>query len=96
MRTSLSCSFDTATQTLTVSNAFSAPVTSGTQLSFTIRDVRNPVSAIPVTNIEVFTVDDTIKEGTIDWGQGTLTATTPARIVTSVIRPDSTLVQDLT
>jgi len=43
-------------------------VPQGTLLSFTIKDVRNPVSAIPVNNIEVFTVDDTAKEGTIDSG----------------------------
>ena len=96
MTTSLTCTFDSTTRTLTVRNAFSASVPAGTQLSFMIKDVRNPVSAIPVTNIEVFTVDDSTKEGVIDWASGTLTVTTPARIVTSAVKPDSTLVQDLT
>ena len=95
MRTSLTCTFE-ATQTLTVSNAFSTVVQPGTQLSILIKNVRNPISAIPVGNIEVFTVDDTTKEGLIDWGKGSLTATTPARIVTSSVKPDSTLIQDLT
>ena len=54
------------------------------------------MSAIPVTNIEVSTVDDTIKDGTIDWSYATLTATTPGRIVSSAIKLDSNLVQDLT
>jgi hypothetical protein len=96
IRASLICTFDQASQTLTVSNAFSTVVQPGTQLSFSIKSVRNPISAIPVGNIEVFTVDDTIKEGLIDWAKGSLTVTTPARIVTSSVKADSTLIQDLT
>ena len=96
MKSSLTCTFDQTTQTLTVSNAFSTVVQPSTQLSFLIKNVRNPISAIPVGNIEVFTVDDTTKEGLIDWAKGTLTVTTPARIVTSSVKPDSTLIQDLT
>ena len=49
-----------------------------------------------MSNIEVFTVDDSAKEGLIDWSKGTLTVTTPGRIVTSAVKPDSTLVQELT
>ena len=83
MTTSLTCTFDQTMRTLTVRNAFSAVVPAGTQLSFLIKDVRNPVSATPVNNIEVYTVDHTTKDGVIDWASGSLTVTTPGRIVSS-------------
>ena len=68
----------------------------GTEFSFIIKNVRNPVSTSPVTNIQVYTTDDTIKRGTIDWAQGSLSVSTFGKIVTSAVKPESTLVQELT
>lgn len=93
---SLPCTFDSSTQTLTLSNIFSQQVAPGSDISFIIRGVKNPVSTKPVTNIEVYTVDSSTKQGTIDWAAGTLTASTAGRIVTTNVKPDSTLVQALT
>lgn len=96
MKSSITCTFDSSTQTLTVSNLFSSAVTSGTEISFTIKQVRNPVSTTPVSNIQIQTIDDTSKEGVIDGADGTLSVTNPGKITTSLVKPDSSLIQDLT
>lgn len=69
---------------------------SGTEISFIIKNVRNPVSTQPVTDIQVYTIDDTTKNGVIDWAQGTLSVSVYGKITTSAVKPDSTLVQELT
>ena len=96
MKSSISCTFDTVNQILTLSNCFTSFVPSGTEISFIIKNVRNPVSTQPVSDIQVYTVDDTTKQGTIDWAQGTLSVSVYGKITTSAVKPDSTLVQELT
>jgi hypothetical protein len=72
LKSSFTCTFDTVNQILTLSNCFTTFVPAGTEISFIIKNVRNPVSTQPVTDIQVFTIDDTAKRGVIDWAQGTL------------------------
>ena len=72
LKSSFTCTFDAVNQILTLSNCFTTFVPAGTEISFIIKNMRNPVSTQPVTDIQVFTIDDTTKRGVIDWAQGTL------------------------
>ena len=54
------------------------------------------MSTQPVTDIQVYTIDDTTKNGVIDWAKGTLSVSIYGKITTSAVKPDSTLVQELT
>ena len=54
------------------------------------------MSTQPVTDIQVYTIDDSTKNGVIDWAKGTLSVSIYGKITTSAVKPDSTLVQELT
>lgn len=66
------CAFDSGTNTVTLSNVFTSVVAGDTELVFLIKQVKNPVSTQGVTDIQVYTVDDTAKQGIIDWSYGFL------------------------
>lgn len=92
---SIPCTFDTSTQILTLSSLFRRPALSGDSFSFTVKQVKNPINTQPVTNIEVYTVDDdAVQSGQIDWAQVTMQASTPAAIVSSSVKPDLFTVQE--
>ena len=87
----LPCSFDQGSQTLTLSGIFSQASPAGAIISFIIVGVNNPVSITPAGGILVSTLDSNL--GVIDQGTGTLQATKPGLITGTVAKPDTTLVQ---
>lgn len=76
MAGSLSCSYNQATQLVTLTNMLSA-AKSGL-MSFTVSGITNPISTESVTGIQVRTLDST--GGVIDTGSGSWSVPNPATI----------------
>lgn len=77
----LTCTYSTSTDTLTIKNGFSSSKAAGTSISFTIASILNPLSFASVS-ITINTMNSALT-GTIDTGTATITATTPASILAS-------------
>lgn len=94
----ISCSFDTTTDILTVSNAFpSADITAGTTIRFSLSGIRNPISTAPKSGFQISTISG--DGGTVDSSATTLTVITPADITlekitsigTKIVQEETTL-----
>ncbi|CDW73754.1 UNKNOWN [Stylonychia lemnae] len=93
--TSPTCGFDTATQTLTITNSFfGAAVTSGTIISFKLGNFRNPLTTQVVSGFVISTGD--ASTGLIDSATQTLQMSIVGSITTASVKPDLTTVQELT
>lgn len=92
----LSCTFVTATNTLTLSNAFPSGKAAGSTFSFSISSILNPLSFAPVTvSFQTMTANGL---GIVDTGSATVTATSVATIdsTQTIASADNSTVQTYT
>jgi len=94
IKSSASCEFDSDTQLLTMSNAFSRDLSSGTTVIFTFDSIRNPISTKSMIGFVVTTGDT--DSGFIDSSTARLSVSTPAAITTMTVSADSYTVQEYT
>lgn len=92
----LKCTYDTSSDTLSVKSGFASAKAAGSTISFTIDSIRNPLSFASVS-ITIKTMNSA-ETGTIDTGTATITPTTAATISasTAAATGDDQTVQEYT